>query len=483
MAIGKPVLGLGSVTSKLFVDLLPEFFPALLEGFLIGLKNIAALKIQLDAAQLLGEAEPLLDISFASTVEHGGREVDAQRPTGPAQVGLKNLPDIHAGRHAQGVQHDVHGGAIRQVRHVLNWEDAAHHALVAVAASHLVTHLQLALHGDVALHGLQDAGHQFVALFEAFHALIQDVAQYLQLAFRLVQDIEHLGLQPLLARGHGDLAEALVGHGLEHVLGELLALGQQLLALIVGQKFGEFLVLEEGHDLLFGLGADDPLFVLKILVPLQGLLVFNLLGAEILLLALAGEDLHVHHGALDTGAHGEAGVLHIAGFFAEDGAEQLLFGAQDGLALGRDLAHQNVTVLDRGADADDAAFVEVLEHLLADLGNVAGDFLRAQFGVAGVDLEFLDMDGGVEIFLHHALRDEDGVLEVIAPPGHVGHDEVSAQCQFAALGARAVRQDLVGGDVLALFHEGHLVEAGVLVGAGVLDERVDVHAALFALGV
>ena len=131
-----------------------------------------------------------------------------------------------------------------------------------------------------------------------------------------------------------------------------------------------------------------------------------------------------------------------------------------------------------GADADDAALVQVLEHLLADLGDVAGDLFGAQLGVAGVDLELLDVDGGVEVFLHHALGDEDGVLEVVAAPGHVGHDEVAAQGQFAVLGAGTVGQDLAGGDVLALLHEGHLVEAGVLVGAGVLDQGVDVHAAL-----
>ena len=273
--------------------------------------------------------------------------MDAQGPAGPAQVGFENLADVHTGRHAQGVQHDVHGGAVGQVGHVLDGEDAAHHALVAVAAGHLVTDLQLALHGHVALDGLQDAGHQLVALLEAFHALVQDVAQHLQLALGLVQDVQDLGLQPFLARGHGDLAEALVGHGLQHVLGELLALGQQFLALVVGEGLGEFLVLEQGHDLLLGLGADDALLVLEILVPLEDLLVLDLLGAEILLLALAGEDLDVHHGAFDAGAHGEAGVLHVAGLLAEDGAEQLLLGGEDGLALGRDLAHQDVAVAAR----------------------------------------------------------------------------------------------------------------------------------------
>ena len=49
----------------------------------------------------------------------------------------------------------------------------------------------------------------------------------------------------------------------------------------------------------------------------------------------------------------------VAGLLAEDGVQQLLLGRELGLALGRDLADQDVARLDRGADADDAALVEV----------------------------------------------------------------------------------------------------------------------------
>ena len=96
-------------------------------------------------------------------------------------------------------------------------------------------------------------------------------------------------------------------------------------------------------------------------------------------------------------------------------------------------------MLDGGTGADDAAVIEVLEGFLADLGDVAGDLFRTQLGVAGVDLELLDVDGGVEVFLHHALGDQDRVLEVVAAPGHVGHDQVAAQGQFAVVGAGTVR--------------------------------------------
>ena len=78
----------------------------------------------------------------------------------------------------------------------------------------------------------------------------------------------------------------------------------------------------------------------------------------------------------------QAGVLHLARLLTEDRAQQALLGGQLGLALGRDLADQDVARLDLGADVDDAVLVEVLERLLADVGDVAGDLLGAQLGVA-----------------------------------------------------------------------------------------------------
>ena len=54
------------------------------------------------------------------------------------------------------------------------------------------------------------------------------------------------------------------------------------------------------------------------------------------------------------GGQVERGVANVAGLFAEDGAQQLLFRRQLGFALGRYLADQDVVVADLGADADDA---------------------------------------------------------------------------------------------------------------------------------
>ena len=97
------------------------------------------------------------------------------------------------------------------------------------------------------------------------------------------------------------------------------------------------------------------------------------------------------------------------------------------------------------ADAHDARLVEVAQGLFADVGDVAGELLAAELGLADLDVELLDVDRGVGVVLDQLLADDDGVLEVEPVPGHEGHQHVAPQGQLALVGAGAV------GDHLALF--------------------------------
>ena len=119
----------------------------------------------------------------------------------------------------------------------------------------------------------------------------------------------------------------------------------------------------------------------------------------------AAEDADVHDLAALAVGEAEAGVLHLAGLLTEDRPQQPLLGRQLGLALRRDLADQDVARLDLGADVDDAFLVEVLQRFLADVGDVAGDLLGAELGVAGLQLVLLDVDAREEVLLDEALAD------------------------------------------------------------------------------
>ena len=156
-------------------------------------------------------------------------------------------------------------------------------------------------------------------------------------------------------------------------------------------------------------------------------------------LVVAREGLDVDDDAALAVRHLERGVADLARLLLEDRADQLLLGGQLGLALGRDLADEQVARADLGADADDAAVVEVAQRLLRAVRDVARDLLVAELGRAGVDLVLLDVDRGELVVLDQALGEDDRVLEVVALPGHEGDQQVLAERHLALVGGASRR--------------------------------------------
>ena len=170
--------------------------------------------------------------------------------------------------------------------------------------------------------------------------------------------------------------------------------------------------------------------------------------------------------------HLEARVADLARLLTEDRAQQALLRRELGLALRRDLADEDVAGADLGADADDAALVEVLEDVLGEVRDVARDLLGAELRVAGVDLVLLDVDRREHVVLHEALGEDDRVLEVVALPRHERDQQVLAERELAVVRRRAVGEDVALLDRVAVVHERLLVDARALVGAAELREPV-----------
>ena len=86
--------------------------------------------------------------------------------------------------------------------------------------------------------------------------------------------------------------------------------------------------------------------------------------------------------------------------------------------------------------------VEIAKHVLADVRDVTRDLFGPELGIAGLDLELLDVDRRVVVVLNEPLGNEDRVLKVVTTPRHERHQHVTSECELAAVGTRPVGDDL-----------------------------------------
>src|SRR5262249_45163763 len=138
---------------------------------------------------------------------------------------------------------------------------------------------------------------------------------------------------------------------------------------LAGRGLTDQLLLQAAEERV----TEDLHFLVALLLEALLLVLLDVASALVLLRSLAGEDAGVDDDAAHARRDAERAVTDIAGLLTEDGAEQLLFRRELRLALRRDLADEDVARLHLGADADDAALVEVLQGLFADVRDVAGD--------------------------------------------------------------------------------------------------------------
>ena len=109
-------------------------------------------------------------------------------------------------------------------------------------------------------------------------------------------------------------------------------------------------------------------------------------GGQVITAVLSGVYSHIDNLAPFAVWNTQRGIFHITGLFAEYRSQQLLLGGKLRLAAGSDFADQCIIGTDFGTDADNAVLIELTKALLANIGDIPGNFLRAQFGITGFHL-------------------------------------------------------------------------------------------------
>src|SRR5690606_21100893 len=341
------------------------------------------------------------------------------------------------------------------------------HTLVTVATGHLVARLDATLDRQVDLDDLQYARCQVIALLQLALLVLELVVEQLTAVGKIGLGLFQLLVQRVL--GHTQFEPLTMLEAIQRLVGDHGALLQACAAFDSRTHQRRAQTLESG-------AFDDTELLVEVLADLVELHLLDGQRARIALDAVADEHLYVDDSALGASRHAQGGVLHIGRLLTKDRAQQLLFRRQLGFALRRDLAYQDIARADFGADVDDTRLVQLVQRSLTHVGDVRGDFLWADLGITGYAGQFLNVDGRETVFLNHALRQEDGVLEVVAVPGHERDAHVLTQGQFTHVGGRTIGHDVATLNHVTLAYQRALVDAGVLVGTGVLGQVVDVDA-------
>ena len=170
----------------------------------------------------------------------------------------------------------------------------------------------------------------------------------------------------------------------------------------------------------------------------------NLVYARLQLVAAvgAGKYLYVNYGTLFAVGHAQRGISYLSCLFAEDSSEQSFLGSQLGFTLGGYLADKYIARLNLGTDLNDAVLVKVFEHILTDVGDIAGYFLGAELCISCLGVVFFDVDRCINVVADDFFVQENGVLVVVALPSHKADESVFAQSDLTVVGSRTVGENL-----------------------------------------
>ncbi len=247
---------------------------------------------------------------------------------------LQNLADVHARRHAERIEHDIHRLTVGQERHVFLRHDLGDHALVAVTAGHLVARLRLAFHRDEDLDHLHHSRRQFVAALELLDLVEEALLEPL---LRLIILLAHgLDLTHQLFVADGELPPLLTRVLVEQFAADLCV------PLEVLRTRGRFLAVQHPGETAEHVAIQDRLLVVAVFREAFDFLALDRERTLVLVDAVAVEDADFDDRALHARRHFQRGVADVGGLFAEDRAKQLFFRRHRTFALRRDLADQDV---------------------------------------------------------------------------------------------------------------------------------------------
>ena len=196
-----------------------------------------------------------------------------------------------------------------------------------------------------------------------------------------------------------------------------------------------------------------------------------------LIAVLTGEYLDIDNNARFAVGDLQGVVSYFLGLFTENSSQKSFFSGKLGLSLRSYLSDEDIAGSYLCTDTNDTTVIEVLKSVLTNVGDISCDGLGTELCISFLDLILFNMDRGVNIFTDNTLVKKNGVLVVVAFPGHEADKSILTDSKLAVAGCGTVRKDLTNVNFLALVNDRSLVYAGTLVGALELGELIGMSCA------
>ena len=263
-----------------------------------------------------------------------------------------------------------------------------------MTSSHFVARLKLALHRHEHLDHFHHARGQIITTADLFNLVLEPGIQSTLLRLiLLVQRLDHLCR---LLVFQSNLPPCGTWERIKHIRINSASRAYALWTL------RHFLAQQHVTQTSVDVAIKNCQFIVAVTRQTLDFFTLDLKRAFVFFHTMAVKDTHLDDRAEIARLDPKRGIAHVTGLFTKDRPKQFFLWSHGAFTLGRDLAHKDIAWLNVCADIYDARLVKVAQCFLADVGDIACDFLWPKLCITSRDFEFLNVDRSKDVIARHA---------------------------------------------------------------------------------
>ena len=155
------------------------------------------------------------------------------------------------------------------------------------------------------------------------------------------------------------------------------------------------------------------------------------------------ENLHIMDDTIGAMWYTKWGITNFTRFFTKDSTEQTFFWCWICFTLRCDFTNENVAFFNFSTNTDDTKLVQMTHGFFTNVWNFACNFFWSKLCITCFRFVFFDSNWSRNVIFNKTFTHNNGILEVIPFPSHVGNKWVLTEGHFATFHWRTVTDDFI----------------------------------------